>query len=689
MSEFFIELFSEEIPVNLQKNTREVLLQGFKNFFEKENISFFGKSCSFSTPNRLLILFDRVNKEVVQKAEEIRGPNINAPETALEGFLRSNKIEKKEIFKKKTDKGEFYFYKTLEKKINTIDLLEKNIPQILDKISWKKSMKWGNFDLNWARPLKSILAIFDDKTLEFNYHHLKSCNSTYIDKEFEDKKKIFKNFKSYKDYFKKSGIIIDQNLRKQFIEKMLEKNAKRKKLVLEIDKKLLDVVTNLVEQPNVLICKFDSKFLNIPKEILIITMKHHQKYFHTLDNKGNITNQFLVVANKKDVKGFIKSGNERVIEARLSDAQFFWKKNKSQNLVKQIAKLKMMNYFKGLGSYFDKIQRMRKLGGIISDELLISKEKIELLSSICKVDLMSDLVGEFPELQGVLGGYFAEAQGFDKDITLAIKEHYLPVGLDSNIPKKPFSIALALSDKLDTLVGFFGTNHKPTSSKDPYALRRAALGLIRLLVENNKEFKIKDLINYSITLYEEQSFKFINKLVQKELTEFLMDRLKYYMREKNIRSDIIDASLNSFDINQITKIYKKSIVLNKFINKEIGNNIILSYKRASNILEYELNNKELEISNSIDPVLFKSEYEKNLYKKIHVLRKYFTSINRDENYELTLENLAESKKVIFEFFDNVKVNDEDKAIQKNRLELLHMLCRTFDNYVVFSSIESL
>ena len=264
----------------------------------------------------------------------------------------------------------------------------------------------------------------------------------------------------------------------------------------------------------------------------------------------------MVVANNKDTKGFIKSGNERVIEARLSDAQFFWEKNKSQNLVKQITKLKTMNYFKGLGSYFDKIQRMRKLGGVISDELLISKDKVELASSICKVDLMSDLVGEFPELQGVLGGYFAEAQGFDKDISLAVREHYLPIGLDSNTPKKPFSIALALSDKLDTLVGFFGINHKPTSSKDPYALRRAALGLIRLLIENNKEFKIKDLINYSTTLYEEQSFKFTNKSVQKELTDFLLDRLKYYMREKNIRSDIIDASLNSFSIDKITKLYK-------------------------------------------------------------------------------------------------------------------------------------
>ena len=240
-------------------------------------------------------------------------------------------------------------------------------------------------------------------------------------------------------------------------------------------------------------------------------MQFHQKYFHTFDSNRNITTNFLVVANNKDNKGFIKSGNERVIEARLNDAQFFWEKNKSNNLVKQISKLKSINYFKGLGTYFDKAQRMRKLGAIISDELLISKDKVELLTSICKVDLLSDIVGEFPELQGIMGGHFAKFQGFDKDISLAISEHYLPVGIDSKTPKKPFSIALALTDKIDTLVGFFGIDHKPTSSKDPYALRRSALGVIRILLENNKEFKLKDLINYSSNLYQEQGFDFSNK----------------------------------------------------------------------------------------------------------------------------------------------------------------------------------
>ena len=687
MSEFFLELFSEEIPANLQKNARRSLLQNFKDFFEKKNIKF-SKELSFSTPNRLLILFDGIKPEIHQKEEEIRGPKTDAPEKALDGFLRSNNFQKTNLYQKENDKGVFYFAKKPPKIIKIYDLVNENIPLILDKASWKKSMKRGDFELYWGRPLKSILAVFNNKNLTFKYHHLQSSNSTFIDKDFEDKTKIFNNFKIYTDYFKKSKVIIDQNKRKKLIETQLTKISKKKNLTVVINNKLLDEVTNLVNKPNILVCKFDEKFLQIPKEILITSMQFHQKYFHTFDSNENITTNFLVVANNKDNKGFIKSGNERVIEARLNDAKFFWEKNKSNNLVKQISKLKSINYFKGLGTYFDKAQRMRKLGAIISDELLISKDKVELLTSICKVDLLSDIVGEFPELQGIMGGHFAKFQGFDKDISLAISEHYLPVGIDSKTPKKPFSIALALTDKIDTLVGFFGIDHKPTSSKDPYALRRSALGVIRILLENNKEFKIKDLINYSSNLYQEQGFDFSNKTLHKDLINFFIERLKNYMREKNIRPDIIEASINSNGINNVIKVYKKALILNKLINKEIGQTIISCYKRASNILDHELKNQELELSDNTDPGLFKNDFEKNLYKKIHDLRKYFTSVNKDENYELSLSNLAESKSTLFDFFDNVMVKDEDKAIQKNRLELLQMLCKTFDNYLNFSNIES-
>ncbi len=438
-------------------------------------------------------------------------------------------------------------------------------------------------------------------------------------------------------------IFIDHTERKDLIEKKFDIILKKRNINIDSNPKLLQEVVDLTDQPNVIVCEFDKKFLNIPKEILILTMQHHQKYFPTFDKKGKITNQFLVVANNKDKKGLIKLGNERVVEARLSDAEFFWQKDKAQNMVKKISDLKLMNYFKGLGNYFDKAQRMRKLGAIISDELLISKEKVELSASISKVDLLSELVGEFPELQGIMGGYFGNVQGFDKEISLAVSEQYLPVGSGTKIPKKPYSIALSLADKIDTLVGFFGVNQKPTSSKDPFALRRLALGIVRIMIENKKDFKIRDLINYSSSLYQDQGFEFENKSLQKELLDFLLERLKYYMKEENIRNDIIQASISSFNLDQSVIIFNKAKNLNKIINKQNGIDIISSYKRASNILESELKKDKIELSNTTDPGIFKTELEKNLFKKINELRKYFSSINNDENFVQTLDNLASIK----------------------------------------------
>ena len=687
MSEFFLELFSEEIPSSLQKNLREDLLNSFIKEFNEKSISF-KKSSSFSTPNRLVILFEGLQKQITLKSEEIKGPNVKAPEVALEGFIRSNNINKKDLFKQTIDKGEFYFFKTKSKKLNTQNLLEELVPSILHKIQWKKSMRWSDFNLNWGRPLKSILAIFDKKKLTFNFHHLTSSNSTFIDKEFEEKKKIFVDFKDYNNFFKKLNITIDHNLRKNLIEKKLNDISSKKNIIIENNPKLLNEVVDLTDQPNVILCEFDRKFLNIPKEILIITMQYHQKYFPTFDKKGNITNEFLVVTNKKDINGLIKLGNERVVEARLNDAEFFWKKDKSQNLVKRVSMLKSMNYFKGLGTYFDKVQRMRKLGGMLSDELLISKDKVELSASICKVDLVSELVGEFPELQGIMGGYFAEAQGFEKDVCKAISEQYLPAGLNSKVPKKPYSVALSLADKIDTLVGFFGINQKPTSSKDPFALRRLALGIIKTIIENKKDFKIRDLISYSAGLYLDQGFEFENKSLQTELISFLTDRLKFYMKEEKIRTDIIQASTSFLNLDQSVIVFGKAKSLNKFINKPNGKDVVSSFKRASSILESELKDKTIELSNTTDPGIFKTEFEKNLYKKINELRKYFQNINKDEDFEKSINNLAESKKVIFDFFDNVIVNEDDITIKKNRLELIQMLCKTFDYYVNFSLIDS-
>ena len=687
MSEFFLELFSEEIPSGLQKSLREKILDDFKNLFEK-NLIKSKKSFSLSSPNRVVIVFEDLDKLISTKSEEIRGPKTEAPEQAIEGFVRSNKIERKNLYKKKTEKGEFYFYQTEAKSLKTYDFLIEFIPKILANYQWKKSMKWGEYDLNWGRPLKSILSIFDKKIVSFNFHHLVSSNSTFIDKDLEDKKKNFDNFKDYEKFFEKQGIFIDQNKRLKIINSNFSKILNKKGLKINDNPKLIDEVVNLVDSPNVLLCNFDKKFLSVPKEILTLTMETHQKYFPTFNDKNEITNQFLIVANRKDHKGLIKIGNERVVEARLSDAEFFWNKDKAQNLVKKISNLKSMNFFKGLGNYFDKVQRMRKLGGMISDELLISKEKVELSASICKTDLTSELVGEFPELQGLMGGYFSTYQGFDKDISLALTEQYLPIGLNSRVPKKPFSVALSITDKIDTIVGFFGINEKPTSSKDPLALRRIALGIIRILIENKKNLKINDLLIYSSSLFQDQGYRLENINLQKELNEFLKDRFKYYLKEKEIRYDITEAIISSFSLNKIFSSYEKARSLNKIINNQIGLDIISSFKRASNILENEMKNNKIEIDNTTDPGIFKSDFEKNLYKKVNEIQKYYSTINNDENYEKSLSILADAKKEVFEFFDNVKVNEENETLRKNRLELINMLCKTFQNFTNFQMLKT-
>jgi len=687
MSEFFLELFSEEIPASLQKNLREKILEDFKVLFENKFIKS-KKNFSLSSPNRLVIVFDGLDNQIEIKPKEIKGPKTSAPDQALEGFLRSNRIERKDLVKKKTEKDEFYFYKTKSIKLKTSDLLIEFIPKILDNYQWKKSMRWGAFDLNWGRPLKSILAVLNGKTLDFKFHHLTSSSLTFIDKDFEEKKKSFKDFKTYNQFFEKKSVFIDHNKRLNMINKSFTKILNKKKLKINQNLKLIDEVVNLVDSPNILLCSFNKNFLSVPKEILTLTMETHQKYFPIFDYNNEITNEFLIVSNKKDSKGFIKIGNERVVNARLSDAEFFWNKDKSQNLVKKVSELKSMNFFKGLGNYFEKVQRMRKLGGMISDELLISKEKVELSTSICKTDLTSDLVGEFPELQGIMGGYFSKHQGFDRDISLAITEQYLPVGLHSKVPKKPFSIALSITDKIDTLVGFFGINEKPTSSKDPLALRRSALGIIRTIIENKKNLKINDLFIFSSRLYENQGFNLINKNLQKELYNFFKDRFRYYLKEKEIRHDIIEATLLSLTLDKLFSSFEKAKCLNKVINNPIGKSITSSYKRASNIFETEMKNTKIEINNIIDSGIFKNDFEKNLYKKINEIKKYYADMNNDENYEKSLLILAESQREIFEFFDNVKVNDENEVLKKNRLELINMLCKTFRNFINFSKIKS-
>ena len=548
-------------------------------------------------------------------------------------------------------------------------------------------MRWSDYSLVWGRPLKSILALFNNQVIQFNFHHLISNNLTFSDEVMEEGEKKVKNFTSYLKLLDSKKIILDQNLRKQLIVKQIDKVCRARKLKKKLSEKLLDEVVDLVEKPNVLVGKFDKSFLNIPKEILITSMQQHQKYFPLFDQEDNLTNIFVIVTNLEDKKGLVKIGNERVISARLSDAKFFWEKNKAQSLVKQVGNLKSINFFSKLGTLYHKVQRIRKLGAMISDQLNINKEKVEISTSICKVDLLSDLVSEYPELQGILGCYFARVQGFDDDISLAIKEHYLPLGLDSRIPKKPISVAVSIVDKIDTLVGFFGIGEKPSGSKDPFALRRTAFGLLRIIIENNLPIQLKNLINYSNTLYLEQGFKFPKQLDSNIITNFLKGRFKNYLKEKKIRFDIIEAALASHVSGDFVSLHKKCLTFNRYLKKDLGKNILTTYKRVSNILGQEKKTINLKITGEPNSILFNKDEEKILFNQINEVRKYFSDVIKNENYEKTLEILSEVKETTDNFFENVVVNDENENVKKNRLELLEMFCNTFDNFIDFSKIE--
>ncbi len=682
MSELLIELFSEEIPPNLQVSARTQLDKLLKEEISSINLKY--KTFEvYSTPTRLTVLITGLPNKINILPTEVKGPKSDVPQNVLEGFARSKNVKIENLFKKELEKGTFYFAKIKGKEINTEDELTKIIPKSLASISWKKSMKWSNYTLNWGRPLRSILTIFNQKHLKFKYSHLETVDFTLVEEDENIITKKIKNTKEYLEFLRKNEIILDHKKREKIILEKIKSICKSKSFKENVDKSLLLEVSNLVDKPTIVQAKFDKSYLKLPSEVIKSTLQFHQRYFTLTDNKDRISNEFILVANKKDTKKLIKIGNESVVDARLSDASFFWEKDKSLNLIKQINKLKQITFYENLGSIYEKTQRLRKMAYFISDELDLNKEKIEISASISKSDLVSGLVGEFPELQGVMGKYFAINQGFEEDVCNAICDHYLPISISSPVPKKPTSYALSIIDKLDTLVGFYLINEKPTSSKDPFALRRAAISLLRTIIENNLIIKLKDLIDNSIKTYLNQGIKQSNEEVVKDLLKFFKERMKNILKEKNIRADIVEASVSSHLNDNFLELYKKTMIMKKFISKDLGKNAVSAYKRASNILEQE----KLTSKNGPDAVLFKFQEEKELFERINVIRKAFTLKEEKKNYEEQLKLLSDTKLSTDKFFDNVKVNDENKDIKNNRLELLQILCSTFNSFVDFSKLE--
>jgi len=684
MAELLLELYSEEIPPQLQIGARNQLKQFFERSFEEESIKY-KEILIYSSPTRLTLVAEGLAEKIKIESREIKGPKVGSPEQILQGFIKAKNISQSGLIEKETEKGKFYFIKTEPKNILVEELLISMLPKALASISWKKSMKWSDHNLMWGRPLRSIFALFNGKKIAFQFDHLESSDEIIIEQDLDSKSKKIKNFKDYNSLLRSNNIVLDHNEREKIILKKINSTSKSKDYKEILNSKLLEEVVNIVEDPNILLVNFNKEYLKIPQEIIISTLEKHQRYFPIFDSRGRLTNNFFVVANKKDEKRFISIGNKRVVEARLADAKFFWDKDRSKNLIKQIANLKTVTFYEKLGTIYDKTQRIRKIAAMLSDDLNLNKEKIQIAASISKSDLCSDLVGEYPELQGVMGKYFALSQGFEEDVANSISDHYLPTGLTSELPKKPFSYSISIVDKIDTLVGFFVIDEKPTSSKDPFALRRAAIGLLRIIIENKLVFKLRDLISYSMRLYEEQGVEIKNEKTEQQVLDFIKERMRNILKLKNLKTDIIEAAISSHAGDNFLDLYRKTILINKYKNKGIGLNAISSYKRASNILDKAGEG----ITGRPDAVLFRKEEEKILHEKINEIRKAFTVKDDNKDYESLLIKLSDTKESTDNFFDNVVVNDENQDIKNNRLELLKMFCNTFDNFIDFSKLEGL
>ena len=687
MSEFLLELYSEEIPHGLQIDCRTNLEASFQKKLEDHNIKY-KRINVFSTPSRLCIHIEGLPTSLLLEAKEIKGPKVGSPEQALEGFLKSNKLDKKDVFEKEIDKGKFYFAKTKQQKIDLQRLFATQVPEILKTLNWKKSMRWSNHSLSWGRPLKSILCLFDKHPVVFDFHHLKSSNKVHVGGPYDEKSFIVKNIVQYFSTLKDKKIILDQEVRKKMVLEGLKSVFKKSKCEDNPNAKLVEEVTNLVDYPTALKGQFSKEFLELPEELLHLTMMQHQRYFPMKSLETNkITNSFITISNNTDEKKLIIAGNESVLQARLSDAKFFWDKNKRQNLVKNVSKLNGITFYKDLGSLYDKTQRVRQLASLIADIIGANKGDTEIAGSICKADLVSDLVGEYPELQGVIGKYFALSQGFSPEIANAISDHYLPVGPTDRVPKDKIAICVALADKLDTLIGFFGINLKPTSSKDPFALRRAVLGMIRIILDNKISISLKEIINNAKNLYLSNNVEIINDRLADDLMDFFNDRFKNLLKDKEKRLDVVDSVLSNNRSDDFYNLYLKITTIAKCIKQPDGINSIAAYKRAKNILEQNDQMVKDNIFGNPDPVLFNTEIEKNLLANIQEVREYFTTPSRLRDSQKSIKMLSDVKVLTDRFFEEVKVNDDNEEVKKNRLELLFLMCKTFDNFTDFSKLE--
>lgn len=681
-----IELFGEEIPARMQRKA----LQDFSQFFVKEfdDLSLsHGDIKTYITPRRLAIIVTDLDLSQEDRIEERKGPHVDAPQQAIEGFLKSTGFSLEACEKRDMGKGTFYVAKIEKKGKPAAELLPSVVQKVIDSFPWSKSMRWGSSAKTWVRPLHSGMCLLDKETISFDIsfgedEKITFGNTTYGHRFMAGQPLQIHTVGEYAPLLKQHFVIVDQNERRQIILNKAIELAESKGLKLIQDNKLLDEVTGLVEWPVPLMGTVDSEFMNLPPECLITVMKSHQKYFALEAKDGALAPYFIIVANLEATDGgeAIIEGNERVLRARFADAAFFYEQDRRKTLQEHSNELGQLIFHAELGSMAAKAYRLDELSQYIAPKLNVDAQKASLAAVLCKADLITEMVREFPELQGIMGYYYASNEA--PEVSHAILEHYGPKegqAFFSNVSR-----VVALADKIDTLVGFFSIGIKPTSSKDPYALRRAALGVIRLL-EENVPIRLEDLIQESIKAYG-------TKIEPKsdltaELKSFFIDRLKVYWKDQGIRYDTLNAVLPKAENDTIYVLKQRAFALEAFIQGDDGEDLLAAYKRASNIVRIEEEKDQQSYQGSVTPSLFRQDQEKNLIQALEKTKEPLDMLMDNQNFEGAMHQLSKLRSLVDGFFDQVTVNDNDPEVRQNRLRLLSKIKSTLEQVADFSKIE--
>jgi glycyl-tRNA synthetase beta chain len=743
MPDLLLELFSEEIPARMQAKAADDLRSMVTDKLVAEGLVYEGAK-AFATPRRLALTVHGVPARQSDLKEERRGPRVGGPEAAIAGFLKATGLASidEATIQRDPKKGDFYVALIEKPGRATLEVLAEMLPVIIRTFPWPKSMRWGarsarSGALQWVRPLHAIVATFGLETeepdvIKFAVDGIEAGQTTYGHRFMAPAPISVRRFEDYEAKLLDAKVVLDAERRKDSIVTDARQLTFAQGFELVEDQGLLDEVAGLVEWPVALMGSFDEEFLSIPGEVIRATIRNNQKCFVVSDPKtAKLTNKFILTANidASDGGKAIVAGNERVIRARLSDAKFFYESDLKTKLEDRLPKFDSIVFHEKLGTQGERIKRIERLAAEIAPLVGADVEKAKRAAHLAKADLLTEVVGEFPELQGLMGRYYALAQGEDPSVAAASEEHYKPQGPDDRVPTDPVSVAVALADKIDTLVGFWAIDEKPTGSKDPYALRRAALGVIRIITENQLRFPLFERAILHSFFFAERTLSTFEGMVSKnarsldfvlpglaealserahqmarsdealatasahfevlvtDLLSFFADRLKVQLREQGARHDLVDAVFALGGQDDLLMVVRRVEALGKFLDTDDGKNLLAGTKRAANILRIEEKKDGKTYDGTPDAALYSLPEEKTLAKAIDQVRAEASAAVAREDFAGAMSAMAKLRPAVDAFFDKVKVNDDDAKVRENRLKLLNEIRAATRAVADFSKIQ--